>query len=118
MRNLLLIGALLFLPLGACASIEIPAVPAATATTADERAYAEALNAYVGVARLYLALDDQGLLPASVKAQAKPALQTAKRALDAARVALAAANAADFNTQMAEAARAIALASSALPQGD
>ena len=117
MKRFMLI-ALAAMSLTACSTVELAAPPApvisTSATVADEKAYAQALNAYNAAASSYLA--SHTLLPPDVKARAKVTLQTAKRALDAARDALAAANAPNFAAQLALAIKATDQAVAILPK--
>lgn len=118
MRNAL-IALLLFAPVAGCGtvSLSVPVV-SASATTTDERLLAEAYVAYNAAAQTYLDLNREGLLPAGVKAKAKPALQTALRALNAADTARRAANAPNFTLQLQLASQAIAEATAVLPKGN
>lgn len=113
-----LLAALCALSLTACSTVELAAPPApvisTSATIADEKVYAEALNGYNLAATIYLASHQR--LPANVKAQAKATLQAAKKALDAAHIALKGANAPNFATQIAFAVQATQQARAILPQ--
>jgi hypothetical protein len=110
MKCLILCVALAWAPLAACGSVPVGLPPGpivvGAATTADDKAYAQALNAYTAAAQAYLTANRAGLVSPAAKARVKAASRTAIAALRAADTARHAGNAQTFAGQLALALQA------------
>lgn len=87
----------------ACSSLPPVSAVSTQNTVLDERALWAAEAAYNVPAQAYVRADQDGTLPASVKATVQPLLIKAYAALKAARSAYAIGDAANFNAQIAAA---------------
>lgn len=114
MKRLALCLLLAIPPLTACASLSAPPAPiiSTAGTTFDEKRLYDAERTYNIAAHAYLTAVARGQLTGNAKAAAKDGLQKALLVLKGLRQGVQTLNAADFNTQLSEAAALIASARS------
>ena len=93
-------ASLLTAPMSGCAAIHALGTKSVAASTIDDRAWASALNVYVGALQTYNDVKRRGLVPASVKAQVAVLIPKARAIRLAANAAYHAGNASDLQTQV------------------